>query len=402
MKVFLRLCIAPVLLLFLNACGSGGVEYTPLTESQTLMFSDSIKEAIDFYDFRFFLGHQDKSRLRNRTEALGEEARRPGNVSGIFLDQFDLADGVLLGDPMQGTHWTYVYQNRIMVQQAADSLSLIQIRVHDLEFGHEYYTFLAEVRTSSRNKKVVISDYFVYSTGEWISETAYELAALDAVMAELPLPEQERINGAIEMAIEMVEAREYVSADSIMGTLPSEVRKRKGPARLWLDAAMNLGERDFDRALENYKDNFPTDPTPATRTFERHFGLGHYQAAMASLDEMEESLGGTDAYLQNVRGEVWSRMEAPDSADICFRLAIKLEPEFPLPYLSLFYLDLEKKDYEDAVKVLVSLNEFGYTLENLDLAKHPGFLNSEAFQNYVGASELFPGDEDEVEEKGSA
>ena len=387
---------------FLSGCGGGGVEYTPLTESETLMFSDSIKEAIEFYDLSFFLGHQDKNRLRERTEARGEAARTTGNVSGLFLDQFDLADGILVGDPTQGTHWNYVNQNRIFTNHPPDSSSLIQIRVHDVDFNHEYYTFLVESRKGSRGAKAVISDYFIHTSGEWISATAYEMAAMDSAMAALSLEEQDRVNKALEKGAELIDEKKYAEAEELLKSLPESMLVRKGPAALWLEASLSLGERDYDAALQNYRASFPSDPTSYRSDFERSFGLGRYQAAMASIDELEVILGGPDAYQMLIRGIVWKRMEQPDSAFAAFQTAIKMEPEFPQAYVSLMYHSLDEAAYYKATAALIELNKMGYKLEDFDFKAYPEFLNSDAIQDYLVDSDPYLGDEEEVEEKGRA
>lgn len=400
MLLKLRLALAFTVATFLIGCGGGGIEYTPLTESETLMFSDSIKEAIDYYDLQFFLGHQDKNRLRQRVESWGEEARVKGSLAGIFLDQFDLSDGVLLGDPSQGTHWTYVFQNRIFTNHDPDSSSLVQIRVHDVEFGYEYFTFLVESRKSSRGAKAIIADYFLFTSGEWVSETAYEMAALEAAIMKLPEAEQSRVNESLEKAVFLIETGEYHRAESLLTSLPEPILQRKNPARMWLEATMFNGERSFNAALDHYRTNFPNDLTIHRVTFERASGLGRYQAAHAHLDEAEETLGGTDAYMQNIRAALWAMMEIPDSATACLERAIQLEPDYPESYLSLFYHFLSQKNHEGAIRLLGSLKNFGYDLEKLSLEKYPDFLNSEYFQAFVAASESFPGDKEEVEKEG--
>ncbi len=380
------LAFSVICLLVFSSCSPPDTFYIPLTESETLMFSDSLREAIQTYDGNFFLRHQDTRRLEERIQSLLTIDDAELDKANELLEYYSMADGVLVGNPGDDTDWKYVEINRI---RERDGNLLVQIRVHDKEFTFDYYEFLVERRKYKSQESLVISDYFSYNSGQWVSEGIGE-------MAKFLYHTSEDSSGQAEYG----RAKDQVAADYQRGNfslgergfseLPEAEKQDRILNRVRLQLALMEDDTVYQRVLKEYRGFFPGDMSIFGLCIEHDYVKKDYSSILSHIRDYEVALGGGDAYTNWMQGDIMVYLNQPDSAAYYLNLSIEAEPFFDPPLISKFYLYLDQKDYAGALETFAKLEKLGYQLENLDLAEYPGFLNSEEFGSLVEASDPMP------------
>lgn len=378
--------LSTLAVLVFGSCSPPDTFYTPLTESETLMFSDSLRDAIQLYDGNFFLNHQDKSRLEERIELLTEMEGEELDKVDELIEFFSLPDGILMGEPQEGTHWNYCEINRI---REKDGNLLVQIRVHDKSFTFDYYEFLVERRKYRHTESLVISDYYSYNAGQWLSESI-------ADMAQFLTHTIEDSSGQAEYG----RAKDQVAADFQRGNfslgergyqqLSDEARKDKLLNRVRLQTAAIEGDSIYVKVLDEYRSLFPGDMSIFGLCVEHDYAQKDYHSILQNIRNYETALGGGDAYTYWMQGDVMVYLEQVDSAAYFLDKSSSSEPLFDPPLISRFYLQLDLVDYSGALKTFGKLEKLGYRLENLDLKDYPEFLNSKDFAEWAATSDPMP------------
>lgn len=372
--------------LFLGSCSPPDTFYIPLTESETLMFSDSLKEAIQIYDGNFFIRHQDTKRLQERMESLTGIEGGELEKAEELLEFFSMPDGILVGRPSEGTHWNYVEINRV---RERDGKLLVQIRVHDKEFTFDYYEFLVERRKYKSRESLVISDYYSYNSGQWVSEGIGEMAKFLYHTSEDSLGQAEYGRARDQVAADYQRGNFSLGERGFAG-LPEEERKDRMLNRVRLQTALNEDSSTYQRVLQEYKSFFPGDMSIFGLCIEHDYESKDYSSILENIRAYEQVLGGSDAYTNWMQGDIMVYLDRPDSAAYYLGRSIEAEPQFDPPLISQFYLQLELKDYPSAIKTFGKLEGLGYKLDNLDLTEYPDFLNSTEFGTIAETSDPMP------------
>ena len=346
------------------------------------MFSDSLREAVQTYDGNFFIRHQDNTRMLQRTGELagieGEELEKAKEV----MEYFSLPEGILLGRPSEGTHWSYVEINRV---RERDGKLLVQLRVHDEEFTFDYLEFLVERRRYKTVESLVISDYYSYNSGQWVSEGIGEMASFLQYTKEDSLGQAEYGRAKDQIASDYQRGN-FSLGEKGYAALPPEEKKDRLLNRVRLQVASEQEDSIYKAVLAEYEAMYPGDMSIFGLQVEYAYGNKDYNAILERIRHYESLLGGGDAYTYWMQGDVMVYMEQSDSAFHYLDKSIALEPQFDPPLISRFYLQLDLKDYAGALKTFKNLEGLGYKLDNLDLKEYPDFLNSVEFADWAEGS----------------
>ncbi len=363
-------------------CARYTPEYVPLTLDEARIFSDSIASAIEAYDARFFFEHEDKARTIERLDVWMTDSTviREEEEARSYLAQLAFATFALEGDPELKTGWVYARPNGL--ELTPDSNYVIQVRVHDPEFEVNYYKFLVERRNADPRDRYILTDMYSYNLGMWVSELVYHqyqasqyFEAITAPMDSLTL---------LDSLYLYVQQNDFVSADSMFHVIPPEGRELLIPNKIYLDIAGNVSEQHYEAALDMFEERFPQDPDLLRRRIQWTYFSKNFDAFHVYVDTLEERLGGADSYTLWAHGDAYQLAGKADTARNFFQEAADKEPQFLLPFLSLFYNALERQDYSGAIAQLDDLDKrFGVKLGMLEVDAYPAFLNSKELEEWT-------------------
>lgn len=373
-------------LLGLPSCGAPATSYQPLDESESRMFSDSIREAIGLYDGSFFAQHQDNNRMVERIASQaglsGEALEDAKEVMGFM----SLADGILIGDPEQGGDWTYVEITRL---RERDGKPVIQVRTHDKDFMFDYYEFLVEKRTYKDVQTLIISDYYSYNSGNWLSQSIADMSQYIHQSTNDSIVMQEEAMAAYQVS-EDFQRGNFALGERGFLALPDSTREDQLLNQLRLEAAAAESDSTFKIVLADYRNRFPKDMSVFGLIVEQAYSQKDYLAIERAIRTYQAEVGGPDAYLWWMLGDVKVYQNQLDSAVYYLNQSIALEPDFIPPLISNFYAQLDLSDYAAAMKAFEQLEAKGYRLENMDLDAYPDFLNSSEMAAWAAISDPMP------------
>lgn len=382
-----------ILLGIVTGCARYEPSYLPVTTEEAGFIADSITAAIEMYDASFFFEHEDPERTAERLWQWNGSDSLLDNPeeAQLYLAQLPFATFVLEGDPEMDTEWVYAYPNRL--RMLPDSNYIVQIRVHDIDFEVNYFEFLVEHRKADPVDRFIITDLYSYNIGMWVSELVFHQSLSNQYFESFVSLEDSLTQ--LDSLYIMVQEGRFRAADSLFHLIPPEGQDLLIPNRLHLDIAGNVSEHHYEAALSQFEEKFPGDSDLLRRKIQWAYYSATFDTFHTLIDTLEARLGGADAYTHWSHGDAYHLEGKMDTARNYFEQAIELEPEFLLPLISLFYNQLDRRQYADAVSSLSTLEEeFGVKIGMLEVEKYPGFLNSREMEAWVLESDPMPGEEE--------
>jgi len=251
--------------------------------------------------------------------------------------------------------------------------------------GFNYLDF--ELARNARGK-VVIVDFYPYISGELFSETLrrmYLMAATEAghnLVDKLMGKEQEFLENLPKLGAmqRLTQERKPAEVVKTFGELPPSLRQNKLFLRLRLNAASNLEESEYQKAIEDYEKALPNDPSLALISIAGHILRKDYAGVMRSIDRLDQRV--KDPYLQYIRGGVMLKKGDGKEARRFFQAAIDAEPTLESPYWEQIGLSLQDKKYKDTARYLTAIErDAGVKLGELtDLEQYAGFVKSPEYK----------------------
>lgn len=240
-------------------------------------------------------------------------------------------------------------------------LDLLRIRTIDGEprplyrsrsdTGMNYYVLrLGQVAGETR-----IVDMYAYLTGENASKTLSEIVegAKQAMEGE---------NAPSDLPVRMQQIRtammdsDYKKAAGIIENLPVEMRRTKGVRTLDLQIRMNLDDTGYAAAIEQYRKDYPGDPSIDLISIDGFILLKNYAAARASVDRLDKRLDG-DPYLNQLRAGISVAEGKPEQALTEIQVVTSKLPEIRETWYAQVDLAAAAKNYAAAVVALEQLEK---------------------------------------------
>lgn len=203
------------------------------------------------------------------------------------------------------------------------------------------------------------SDYYLCSSGEWLSENlgnSWRLAAVGQGMTlqmAFGAASDWREHAARVQELTRLRA-EQQNARVIEGILklPVTLQSDRAIAFLRVMAARDLPGADFDGAVAWYRRLFPDSPSLPLAIATARFNQQRYDEALRAIADVERALKGTDAALTEFRSRaLWGKGDRAMARAAASR-AVEIEPAFRPAYNTLLGVSLEMKDFEETARVL--------------------------------------------------
>jgi tetratricopeptide (TPR) repeat protein len=242
----------------------------------------------------------------------------------------------------------------------------------------------------ARNAKgeVVIVDIYPHISGELFSETLrrmYLMAAAEAghdLMDKLMGKEQEFLKNVpkLQAMQRLTQERKPAEVVKTFRELPPSLRQDKLFLLLRLNAASNLDEAEYQKAIEDFEKAFPNDPSIALISIDGHMMRKDYDNVLKCIDRLDSRV--KDPYLHYLRGSVMLDKGDGKEARRFFQAAIDAEPTLVAPYWVLIGLSLQDKKYKDTARYLTAIErDAGMELNELtELEQYAGFVKSPEYK----------------------
>ena len=251
------------------------------------------------------------------------------------------------------------------------------------------YHELELVRTPSG--AVGVQDVYVYTTGEYLSETVKRIYLSGVAQANRGF--LERLQGKDELLIKHLEEVQTMSqamqsgegakALSIYRALPPELQRQKIILLTRIGAAAQVDDTEYERAMAAYQEAFPRAPELALIVFDRYFLKGEYAKVLELLDQLETSVGG-DPYLDVLRSSTFTAAGDLQRARAVSEKAVAAAPDMENAYFALLNVGLAFDEHALTADTLDRLSErFGYTWQLEGQPDYASFLASDEGKRWL-------------------
>lgn len=219
-------------------------------------------------------------------------------------------------------------------------------------------------------------DTYVFYSAEDLSDTIGRLMEMMAAEGSL----SPRVK-AYDEFFTLFNAGHYRDAWNAFPAEHIDPSNRKALMLMRIQLGMNVGDREYHQALDDFIDAFPDDPSLALLLIDIHFNNGEYEAMLETVDRLEVSVGG-DSYLSVLRAFAHLGLDAPATALEEARRARQGEPELLIPNLAEFRALVVLEHFDEAVASLQRMTDQGFELDLHNIESDPineAFVLSEPY-----------------------
>lgn len=237
---------------------------------------------------------------------------------------------------------------------------------------HEYYV-------ESLNDKLKLTDVYIYSTGQLISESVGQLYVSSWYNIENDYArELQKIN-------QLKFDRKIKKAFHIWEQLPDAAKKEKANLLLGIELSTHLNTNDFYNTYNLFSLHYPEEPGKYLIPLDGLIASGLYETALQNLDSLDK-LVQTDPILDFVRANIYYEAHKPAKAKESLNKLIEAMPQFELAYFSLLDIYLKENDYQGATgllsKMTLVFNNYKEDYTPL-FADYPDFIESNEYRDWI-------------------
>lgn len=224
--------------------------------------------------------------------------------------------------------------------------------------------------TSEDNHKVRAVDMYVYISGENMSATFAEL--FGGAMKSMDRGEDlDAMKNGMTSVRRSVASGNYKEAHDQIRKLPTSMRATKAVRLLAIQAEMHLDEGDYMAMIDNYRKDFPGDPSIDMVSIDGYFLHKDYAGARKTLDHLDQRVGG-DPYIDTLRSHMYAAEDKLPEAVQAATSATTREPGLVDGWYALVDADAATKDFAGAVKAMDVLKQkFSIVFDEAALATQP-------------------------------
>jgi len=251
--------------------------------------------------------------------------------------------------------------------------------------GFNYHDFLLG---SSAKSGLAIVDLYIYTSGEWISQTFRRafvtMLASDPAGGKLRDNEYMKNLDKIQKMTALKNEGKNAEVLQVFASLPAGLKTDKTLLLMRCQAALEVGEKEAIEAIEAMRKVYPQDPALSLLSIQPFLSLKKYDQALACVDALEKETGG-DPYLDYERGEIQFAAGAMDKARQAGVRAVETDPKLKEPRWLLVSVSLREKKFDETARQLTAIEkELGIRIADLTrVAVYAEFVKSPEYGDWM-------------------
>jgi thioredoxin-like negative regulator of GroEL len=223
--------------------------------------------------------------------------------------------------------------------------------------GLNYHDY--QLSFDEKDESFQLADVFVYTVGEYLSETYQDLYLLNVPSKDPSdiATNKERFKSAIFFTRynSLINNEKYEQAFNLINKLTGEFTKKKIYFITKINIAAGMNKVFEMEALDELLKNFPNDPTTKLMALDYYVMLKDYNAVMKILDDIQATT--EDTFIEFMRGNAAWKFEDYELAEKAYANTVREYPNFENAKLNLMYLYDELEKHEDNIVLLNSMIE---------------------------------------------
>lgn len=218
------------------------------------------------------------------------------------------------------------------------------------------------------NEKFLIEDLYIYSTGEYLSETLRQLYLMSIpkeYMKDIDISKERTGNiFFIVQYKQLVEKKEYKKAFDLLNNLEGDIKNQKIFYTLKIQVASEINEVYYMEAIDELLKKFPDDASTQLMAIDYYTMLKDYNSTMSALNALQEAT--EDDFVEYVKGNIAWEFEDYEGAEKAYSYIMNEYPNFEMAKISLLYLYDFLEKHEDNILLLNKMiDSEEYTKEDL-------------------------------------
>ncbi|HEV7782136.1 MAG TPA: hypothetical protein VGO58_12770 [Chitinophagaceae bacterium] len=330
LKIFLIRSLAFSLLLGSVLISCKEQEQKPVTPDEAKEFAKKLESSIEKRNPDFMNEAMDKKTFMKKAGlGSGKDARAFG--SGID-------EGMKMGTTItRSISKKATYQ--LVKHYEKDNVQHVLFRMYD-DGSLNYH----DIELTRAGKDIKIADIFVYTTGEFLSETIRGLynqvkTAMDKNSIK---NSQDEWSTKLPQMRALMTAGKYQEALDVYEDLPADIKRMR--AVQIVHVLISSGLNDFTKysaAIEEYKKLYPNEPNMHLLLLDGYIINKEYDKALDGVNQIDKMID-KDPFLDYYRYLVYNLKEKGDSAKISLERLMKNIPDFEDGMLEIIALYIEE------------------------------------------------------------
>jgi tetratricopeptide (TPR) repeat protein len=250
---------------------------------------------------------------------------------------------------------------RFLTVRTKDGQKCALFRLMGESTGLNYHEFVLVKQPDDQVRAV---DVYLATSGEYLSETyrrgfvCAAAAESSAGLSRLSPPEVEFVQhySDVQQIGSLVQQDKFEDALDLYAQLPASLKTLKSMLLMQIRAAGSLNDRRYDKAIEDFRKNYPNDPCLDLILIDSYRMHNETAMALKAIDKVEQSFG-PDPYLNVLRATFYLKEHRYDEAHEAGRKAIEKELDLEQGYWVEVEALLAQQKYEQATAVLRVLKD---------------------------------------------
>jgi len=225
-------------------------------------------------------------------------------------------------------------------------------RMYSESSGLNYHDY----QLSYEDGEFQLQDVFIYSTGQYLSETYQDLYQLSIPDKNIDV-NRERLKSMVFLGQykNLARTKNYQRAFNLISNLSGEFTKKKIYYITKIKIASQINQVFHLEAIDELLKNFPNDPTTKLMAIDYFIMLKDYNTTMQLLDEIQGTT--EDIFIEYIRGNAAWQFEDYEVAEKAYANTIREYPNFENAKLNLMYLYDFLEKHEDNIVLLNNMIE---------------------------------------------
>jgi hypothetical protein len=199
--------------------------------------------------------------------------------------------------------------------------------------------------------KCRVADMYIYMSGETLSETTRNMyvSLFPATTGETGLSETEKITdlSRVKDIRKLMHSGKEQEAKKIYDDLPDYIKHTKTVSVLSVLLASRLTLEEYSRALKDFKERFPNEPSMPLMMIDGYYLQKDYAGVLSAINSLDSQIN-KDPLLDYHRYLSYELLQDTSNSMICLRRLVKNLPDFQKGMIELIAVDLKNGDSASA------------------------------------------------------
>lgn len=281
-----------------------------------------------------------------KADAFRNSVKREGVTGDDLIDR-------LMGEIFRQTVPDGSYVRLRLRELDGRKTALFRMLGNDGRYNYHEYAF-----ARGQDGRVRIADVYIYSVGEWFSQSLGRMLIAAVGPMEQRKSQAEVDAGLAQIRVlkdakPLMDRGESKKFDAVVETLTPEMQREKFVIVMQIAAADGESRRliaHADRLAEFY----PDDPATLVMCSERYFIAERFDEALAMVEKLDAMVGG-DPYLSAYRGEILFRLNRLSESRAAALAAHEADVSIDAAYATLANVAVQERDFDEAASWLRGL-----------------------------------------------